>query len=404
MGVPVRLPNGSTVGTLCILDHKSSDLLRPEDLEFLSMCATRIAAELSREDMIDDRVQRAQLMRAEQEDALRMTGDALRRIMASSRALTTDMSIAQVCDALARELDGFGGIRIGRISVQKNRTRYVNSHPLHLPGGHYGAIQLMPGDLTPAMQVVYLPALINHVSLLVGQYLLQTSLATSAETLAQTEQKLLAQEKLAITGTMAASIAHDIRNIIAAMSFDLESSRPTSDAWNRIKVQIERFQVLNHRLLVYAQPNRFAKEKINLAVTAETCVSLLDAWATAHGVTLHLSANEETYITGDEPILEHMLVNLVLNAVEAMTPRGGNVNIEVLNDGTDAVILVRDDGPGIPSSIQDTLFEPFVTSRRNGFGLGLYSCRRIAKDHNGELSLKATSSSGTEFEVRIPKK
>jgi signal transduction histidine kinase len=107
----------------------------------------------------------------------------------------------------------------------------------------------------------------------------------------------------------------------------------------------------------------------------------------------------------DAPAIHQALTNLVLNALEAAPELTGVVTIASWHDlATDELVVsVRDNGPGIPAAVQTRLFEPFVSSKgQRGTGLGLAVARKIAEGHGGSLTVVATSSSGTDFALRLP--
>ncbi|MCE9557691.1 MAG: GAF domain-containing protein [Armatimonadetes bacterium] len=403
LGVPVRLPSGQTVGTLCILDERSDEPVQDYEVDFIAMCATRIAGELLRESEFDQRIAQLREAKASQEIALIRFQEALSAIHRSFRVLSQNLPVVQICEQLTLILNGFGGITIGVIEVG---TQPFPPHSggvlLQLPGNYFGRIVMVQPIVQSQFRTVYESTLVSHVNLLLTQVLLGAQLGESESALDKAGFKLIEQAKLALSGTLATSIAHDIRNILATLSFHL-AQPPTVESWSLVKTQIERFEVLNHRLLVYAKPHARTVEGVNIGVVCEGCLTLLTPVASAHGVTLAIEqAAEAVSVQGDEGLLEHLLVNLIINAIEAMSSTGGSVKISYGSEDGRAMIRVSDTGPGIPWEIQESLFEPFVTSRKTGFGLGLFSCRRIAGEHRGTLELVDTTSAGTTFEVNLP--
>lgn len=400
LGVPVRLPSGELVGTLCIMDTRSDELLGPIDTELMSLCAIRIAAELHREAGIDARVQQLQRSREAQEQALRLTQCSLEAIYNSVEQILDSMGLAESAQALAEALNGFGGIQVLGIRLSSVSVDGPGV-PLKLPAGHHGRLEIEDSGCPPENRQVYVPSLVNHLSLVLSRQILKGRLEQSSAELESTQTQLISQEKLAVSGAMAATIAHDIRNILATIAFDL-TSKPSPESWQRLRTQIERFRVLNHRLLVYAKPQARVRQPVALGLLVTACLELIEPLATANHVQLTHIAPEEVVVAGDGSVLEHLVVNLVLNAIEAMAGRGGEIRLCLTKEAGKGRLTVADNGPGISASVQGSLFEPFVTSRRTGFGLGLYSCRRIVEEHEGSLSLVQTSEAGTTFEVRLP--
>jgi two-component system sensor histidine kinase HydH len=96
-----------------------------------------------------------------------------------------------------------------------------------------------------------------------------------------------------------------------------------------------------------------------------------------------------------------LFVNLVLNALDAM-PNGGTLTIQVHQNKSSVVIEVHDTGPGIPAELMDRLFEPFVSNKETGLGLGLPISRRIAEDHGGSIQAAQRAGGGASFIVTLP--
>jgi signal transduction histidine kinase len=107
-------------------------------------------------------------------------------------------------------------------------------------------------------------------------------------------------------------------------------------------------------------------------------------------------------ILGDPILLEWALESLVKNAIDALTGRSGRITLRVGQEADAAVIRVVDDGPGIPGEIRRTLFEPGITTKSSGWGIGLALARRVVEDsHGGELMLEPAEA-GATFLIRIP--
>jgi signal transduction histidine kinase len=106
----------------------------------------------------------------------------------------------------------------------------------------------------------------------------------------------------------------------------------------------------------------------------------------------------------DHRKLERAFFNLVLNACESVTPKSGRIEVDLHETENGVEIRVADNGHGIPSSIRDTLFDPFVSEgKENGTGLGLTVVQKIVQDHGGEVSVAQTSSEGTVFRITLPR-
>ena len=110
-------------------------------------------------------------------------------------------------------------------------------------------------------------------------------------------------------------------------------------------------------------------------------------------------------IEGNETQLSQLLLNLVMNAFQAMGEEGGEITVSTAVEGEDVVFTVRDNGPGISEEIRDKIFDPFFTTKESGAGtgLGLAIARQAVEDHRGRIEVDSTPGEGTEFRVYIPK-
>jgi two-component system, NtrC family, sensor histidine kinase HydH len=106
-------------------------------------------------------------------------------------------------------------------------------------------------------------------------------------------------------------------------------------------------------------------------------------------------------LIADASQLQQVLVNLSLNALDAM-PSGGALSVAVRTMGKLVVVEVSDTGPGIPRAIMARLFQPFLTTKETGLGLGLVISRRIVEDHGGTIEVANRPGGGTQFTIRLP--
>ncbi len=136
-------------------------------------------------------------------------------------------------------------------------------------------------------------------------------------------------------------------------------------------------------------------------------IQLLHHRIEAYGVSLDLIRQRKLPdIDGDPEQLKEVIVNLIVNACEAMGD-GGHILITEEEGvaepmGRVAVIRVSDNGPGVPEAIREKIFEPFFTTKEEGTGLGLAIAARIIKDHRGWINIRARSSKGTTFTITLP--
>lgn len=215
--------------------------------------------------------------------------------------------------------------------------------------------------------------------------------------------------RLAALGRVAAGIAHEIRNPIAAMRLRAENALLGDDARRRAALdmilgQIARLDGLLRDLLTLTHPTAPRRQLVNvpalLAATAElhrevaerSCVQLAVAGAPAPGAGVIWPL--------DPDAIRRALDNLVLNAIQAM-PDGGTVTLSAEVEGDLLHLSVSDDGPGLPEAVRRDLFEPFVTGRADGTGLGLSIVREIAVAHSGTAECRP-GIPGTVFTLCLP--
>lgn len=225
-------------------------------------------------------------------------------------------------------------------------------------------------------------------------------------------EALAHQERLASVGTLAASVAHDARNsLVSAHTFfqlaperweDLEFRTHYATLVGR---EIERARELLTRLLELSRrPPETDAQEIDLQKLVEDVAELLGPRARRRGVTLSVdSGGVAPTITGSPAELRQVLVNLVLNGIDAAGD-GGEVRLRIESPGNPhwAEVVVSDSGPGIDSSQAARIFERFYTTKPDGTGLGLAVVREIVEKQGGRVAVDAGSGKGASFRVRLP--
>jgi signal transduction histidine kinase len=239
------------------------------------------------------------------------------------------------------------------------------------------------------------------------------------------EQRLSHTEKLATIGQLAAEIAHEVGtplNVIAgrARAMAKRANEPDAVAKNAaiIAEQTSRITRIIHRLLDITRKKIGAIEpqEINLNEIALTTMEFLEGqFASTRVRTTLIRAEGLPRVQGDPDRLQQVLLNLLINATQAM-PEGGTLRVETSvadrqRPGLDAAphqsfvkLAVADSGPGIPLEARDKIFDPFYTSkdREGGTGLGLAVCHGIVKDHDGWMEIADAPGGGALFEVYLP--
>jgi signal transduction histidine kinase len=229
-------------------------------------------------------------------------------------------------------------------------------------------------------------------------------------------ERLKEEHRLAALGTMAAGLAHEIRNPLAGIKGAaqyLQSGREGPDA-EMVKIIVDEVDRLNQvvtQFLDYARPMQIQLEPMDAAALVGNVVGLLDAQGLPPSVTVtEEHAAVRPPVSADGPKLKQVLLNLCQNGLYAMR-QGGTLTVRTrmgrLHDpkarNAPAIeIVVEDTGVGITKEDLDKLFVPFFTTRHDGTGLGLAISRRIVQAHGGELDVSSTPGKGSIFTVRVP--
>ncbi len=230
------------------------------------------------------------------------------------------------------------------------------------------------------------------------------NLALARQTADRLARQVAAGERLAAIGRVAAGLAHEIRNPIAAMRLKAENAvagdtARKDQALVAIVRQVDRLDALVRRLLSVTGRDKPKKATVKLAPFLQACAAAHDELARAKEVTLQWRSEVER-AEFDPERMRSALDNLVLNAIHA-APRRSTVLIAAARAGDALTLSVHDEGEGPAADIRDSLFEPFVTGRADGVGLGLSIVREAAAAHGGEARL-SESPSGTTFEIVLP--
>jgi len=211
-------------------------------------------------------------------------------------------------------------------------------------------------------------------------------------------------ERLAAIGRVAAGVAHEIRNPIAAMRLKAENAiAGDADRKNQslltIVEQIDRLDGLLRRLLSATERDELHRHSVALSPFVNCCVAAHAELARAKRLTLECPVDAEAACF-DPDQMRRALDNLILNAIQAAPP-DSRILISMRHEAENLVLSVHDEGAGPPAGIRDHLFEPFVTGRADGTGLGLSLVREVAAAHGGTARL-VNSPAGTTFEIVVP--
>ena len=233
----------------------------------------------------------------------------------------------------------------------------------------------------------------------------------------QLEERERLRDRLAALGEMAAAIAHEVKNPLAAieiMAGLLRRKLPNvPDAQSTLTEIINETKMANaivQEALEFVRPIRLQVERTAVAEAVSSAVQLADTKARRGNIKLNVDLPDTLpLIQGDQYQLTQVFTNLLMNAYEAMEG-SGHVTITALtvrldheSGGRDAVVVTfADEGPGMPQDVADRVFNPFFTTKTRGSGLGLVIVRRIVDAHDGSIDLKTAPGQGTLIRVTLP--
>jgi signal transduction histidine kinase len=227
---------------------------------------------------------------------------------------------------------------------------------------------------------------------------------------AQLERHRRTDEELAALGSLAANLAHEIRNPLNALSInlelleeDLEARKTKVDTVEFARREVGRLSRLVNDFLIYARPAAPAMEEFAAAELLADVRTLLAPTCERFGVELEVQASNAP-VRGDRGQLSQVLVNLALNAVQAMDGSPSRELVLRASGNEDASVLfeVADSGPGIPAPELRRVREAFYTRRKGGTGLGLAIADRIVNAHHGRLELVNRPEGGLAARVTLP--
>jgi len=229
--------------------------------------------------------------------------------------------------------------------------------------------------------------------------------------LLKTQRALLESEQLATIGRMASSISHDLRHSLAAIVANSEflcdgrlTDAQREELYQEVRTGVNQMTDLIDSLLEFAR----TRESLNpaygsVADAVQRAVQAVRVHPRHQGTPIEIRSNGQCTGWFDPRKLERALYNLLLNACEAAPVVGGRVEVAMNQSGESLTIAVSDNGPGIPDSIRDKLFQPFVSyGKENGTGLGLTVVQKIVQDHGGEVFLERTADARTVFRIVLP--
>ncbi len=231
------------------------------------------------------------------------------------------------------------------------------------------------------------------------------------------EQRVRVAEKLAALHTLSAGVAHELRNPLSAMDLNLhlleQELREPAPAAGRtahylevLNAECRRLSAILDNFMKFARPSSVETLEVDVHGVIEHIVALMQLEAQEHKIGLSFTIEKDLPpVLGDETQISQVLVNVIVNAFQAMA-HGGRCHLAATTCLTDEKrwvdISVRDTGVGISEEAMPRLFDPFYTTKPGGSGLGLAIAYRIMQDHGGLISVSSAAGSGTSVGLRFP--
>ena len=223
----------------------------------------------------------------------------------------------------------------------------------------------------------------------------------------EAEDQLAQQAALARVGQMAAVVAHEVRNPLAGVKGAVQvlmSRRSSDDAelpvMRDIVARIDSLSELINDLMVFARPRPPRLAIVELHAILADAITIVRRDPAAHGIEISVQG-EDVSVTADGEMVRATVLNLLLNAAQAMAGRG-RITVRTSRQDGLAVVQISDTGPGIAPEIREQIFEPFFTTKARGGGLGLPIARRTAELHGGALTLECPPEGGTVVTMNLP--
>jgi signal transduction histidine kinase len=232
--------------------------------------------------------------------------------------------------------------------------------------------------------------------------------------LEKSREHLLQSEKLALVGKLAAGTSHSIRNPLTSVkmrlfslnrSLKLDSNQ--KEDFDVISEEINHIDTIVQNFLEFSRPPRLKLQHISPSDIVDQAIQLLQHRLESYEVFIKIQRKEPLpLVQADPEQLKEVLVNIIVNACEAMGQGGSIVIYEEVDIEKEklrsAMIRISDNGPGVPDAIQSKILEPFFTTKEDGTGLGLSIANRIVQEHGGRLDIQSKEGNGSTFIISIP--
>jgi C4-dicarboxylate-specific signal transduction histidine kinase len=237
-----------------------------------------------------------------------------------------------------------------------------------------------------------------------------TELTLNAEQKARLQAELVAADRLATIGKLAAGVAHEVGNPLSGILGYLSVLRMrgagqqgTLEVVDRIEDEVKRIDGIVRGLLEMGRPSRGKAQPLDVRPLVDGCVKMVTSMRENAQVHIDVACAEGTFLSAEAGPLAQVLVNLLLNGCQAMGGRG-TLKVKVTTAAGSGAIVVEDEGPGIPPEVLPRLFTPFFTTKPpgQGTGLGLAVSRHLLGQFDGRLTAENREGGGARFTITLP--
>lgn len=233
--------------------------------------------------------------------------------------------------------------------------------------------------------------------------------------LESSQAAIVQAEKLAAIGRMAAGVAHEVRNPLGVIrssaslvAEDLpDGAEDAQRACTFIVEETDRLEGMIRSLLAFSRPAQAQLEPMDPTAAAQRALGIVGRQLQRSDVDVRAELPALPEVSGDPDLISQLVFGLVINAAEVLT-EGGRIEVRGGSDAETVWLEVADDGPGVPPTDTERIFEPFYTTKASGTGLGLPVAARIAEAHRGQLVLRSSAGvgpagAGACFRLSLPR-
>jgi len=222
----------------------------------------------------------------------------------------------------------------------------------------------------------------------------------------QLTKNIAKRERIAITGELASRFSHDIRNPLSNIQMAVDmiqekkeiiSNPAIKDKFEIIEKNLDRISHQVNDVLDFVRIHAIEKKELSMLSCLSDSISMMDI---PKNIKVNLP-KEDVSIYGDYYSLQIVCKNLILNAIQAIDKQEGKITVRFEEESKYTIIEIEDSGPGFSESKISEIFEPLITTKQEGTGLGLVSCKSIIENHGGTITAK---NNPTTFTIRLPKK